>query len=209
MKDAGGARPVEKPRIAKGDGRENLADRPGARAPRSRGHRRDSRLVAAAGPRATGRARRRQRPPRPLARVASANGRIASFGSLRERHHAPQSRGPLAALNRRRARRSESERRTPNAERRTPNAERRTPNAERRTPNAERRTPNAERRTPNAERRTPNAERRTPNAERRTPNAERRTPNAERRTPNAERRTPNAERRTPAPKHGFRDAEIR
>ncbi len=207
MKDAGGARPVEKPRIAKGDGRENLADRPGARAPRSRGHRRDSRLVAAAGPRATGRARRRQRPPRPLARVASANGRIASFGSLRERHHAPQSRGPLAALNRRRARRSESERRTPNAERRTPNAERRTPNAERRTPNAERRTPNAERRTPNA--RTPNAERRTPNAERRTPNAERRTPNAERRTPNAERRTPNAERRTPAPKHGFRDAEIR
>ncbi|MCQ8222457.1 hypothetical protein NQH47_14470 [Burkholderia pseudomallei] len=209
MKDAGGARPVEKPRIAKGDGRENLADRPGARAPRSRGHRRDSRLVAAAGPRATGRARRRQRLPQPLARAASANGRIASFGSLRERHHAPQSRGPLAALNRRRARRSESERRTPNAERRTPNAERRTPNAERRTPNAERRTPNAERRTPNAERRTPNAERRTPNAERRTPNAERRTPNAERRTPNAERRTPNAERRTPAPKHGFRDAEIR
>ncbi|MPT78768.1 hypothetical protein E4L68_23630, partial [Burkholderia pseudomallei] len=140
MKDAGGARPVEKPRIAKGDGRENLADRPGARAPRSRGHRRDSRLVAAAGPRATGRARRRQRLPQPLARAASANGRIASFGSLRERHHAPQSRGPLAALNRRRARRSESERRTPNAERRTPNAERRTPNAERRTPNAERRT---------------------------------------------------------------------
>ncbi|MFA8409260.1 hypothetical protein ACEPTV_03030, partial [Burkholderia pseudomallei] len=88
--------------------------------------------------------------PQPLARAASANGRIASFGSLRERHHAPQSRGPLAALNRRRARRSESERRTPNAERRTPNAERRTPNAERRTPNAERRTPNAERRTPNA-----------------------------------------------------------
>ncbi|TPA13294.1 hypothetical protein DIJ61_22245, partial [Burkholderia pseudomallei] len=128
MKDAGGARPVEKPRIAKGDGRENLADRPGARAPRSRGHRRDSRLVAAAGPRATGRARRRQRLPQPLARAASANGRIASFGSLRERHPAPPSPAPATPPNQRPARPSLSEPRTPNQQTPTPQPPRTPPN---------------------------------------------------------------------------------